>query len=203
MSRLDDLGINTHFIRRLNMREQLVRAADVYPFTVTMHNLAAGHFAARLGLDEGLLLPRPLVEFHLKSKTLQNPVISESHILTLGWASKDEIEEICEVSQRVNDFLCGQFLALGIRMANCTLEFGRVYLTETLDESHIILVDEISPETCHLVDITSGMRLDRSCHEKENSNPSEIYQEVAKRLGILSAGGPPDLKETILLAHSD
>lgn len=195
LTRLRDIGVESHFIKRLNMREQLVRAADVFPFQIRMNNIAAGSFSDRLGLDEGIVLPRPIPEFVLKSKELGYPIVSERHISTLGWAREDEIEDILSISQRVNDFLYGQFLALGIRLVNFTLEFGRLYPTELMDDMSIAVVDEISPDTCYLIDIATGDRLDQGNFFVNPKDAALGYQDVARRLGILTEGGPADLKE--------
>jgi len=185
MSRLGDLGIETHFIRILNMREQLVRAAEILPFKITLHNVASGLFAHRLGLEEGTSLSKPIPEFSLHSKDLQNPTVSAEHLTTLGWAEFEDIDDILLISQRVNDFLHGQFLALNLRLISLSLEFGRLY-TPDLTGSQIVITDELSPENCYLLDLTTGKRLDCQGMEDHPDQARSIYQEVAYRLGILN-----------------
>ena len=197
MSRLGDIGVETHFLRRLNMREQLIRATEVLPFKVVMHNVATGEFAKRLTLDEGMVLPEPIPEFHVKTKESKECVISDRHITALGWADSDEIETLFSVTQRINDFLCGQFLALGIRLMQYSLSFGRIYVSE-FGDTQILLIDEITPDSCHLLDLKTGERLDLN-HEPsadedtKDTRAAEIYQEIARRFGLLDAGGPADL----------
>lgn len=196
MSRLSEIGIQTHFLRRLNMREQLVRATEVLPFHVVVHNLAIGHFASRLGLEEAMLLPEPIPEFHVKNKKGKDSVVSERHLLTLGWADEEEIKSISEIVQRVNDFLCGQFLALGLRLMRYSLEFGRVYLSDYMGDTQILLVDEISLDNCYILDIKTGKRLDVHClpaNDLIGFNQTVLYQDLAKRFGLLTEGGPADL----------
>jgi phosphoribosylaminoimidazole-succinocarboxamide synthase len=197
MLRLGEIGIETHFIRRLNMREQLVRAAEVLPFDVVMHNVATGDFAKRLGLDEGMMLPEPIPELDVRTKGLLDSVISARHITGLGWADTDEVETLLNITQRINDFLCGQFLALGIRLMRYSLSFGRVYLSDFMGDTQIILIDEITPDNCHLLDLKTGERLDLNKDLAEDvydeQKATKIYQEIARRFGLLDAGGPPDL----------
>ncbi len=196
MSRLSEIGVETHFLRRLNMREQLVRAAEVLPFQVVMHNAATGDFAKRLGLDEGMMLPEPIPEFRIKTKGLDESLVSSHHITSLGWADTDEVESILDTTQRINDFLCGQFLALGMRLMQYSLEFGRVYLSEFMGDTQIILIDEITPDTCHILDLKTSERMDLSQvsnQELEDHKGAKFYQDIAQRFGLLEAGGPPDL----------
>lgn len=199
MSRLNEMGIETHFIKRLNMSEQLVKAAEPIPLRVTVHNVAVDQFAQRLGIEDPHSLMRPIVELSWKSRDLNYPVVSEQHIESLQWARPDEVEDMIIIAQRVNDFLSGQFYALGLRLLNFSLEFGRVYEGEFFDDSQIVIIDEISPDTCAILDLNSGERLDGLCkgnHEKENI--AKCYQEIARRFGILEEGGPIDLREPIV-----
>ncbi len=189
MSRLTDLGIDTHFTRALNMREQLIRAADPLPFYVTLHNIASGIFARRLGLEEGMPLAKPVPEFSLRSRELNNPVVATEHLTALGWSRFEEIDDILLTSQRVNDFLSGQFLALNMRLISFTLEFGRFYAPDLMD-SQIMITDELSPDTCNLLDLTTGRRLDRQGVQDDPEKAGKIYQEVAHRLGVLGLEHP-------------
>ncbi|MCX7337915.1 MAG: phosphoribosylaminoimidazolesuccinocarboxamide synthase [Alphaproteobacteria bacterium] len=202
MSRLDEIGVENHYLRRLNMCEQLVKATDPLPFVLTMNNIAVGDFAKRLGLDEGMALPEPIPEFRLKGvqESIQGSIISAHHITALGWADKEEIKVILDMAQRINDFLWGQFLALGMRIMHYDLEFGRVYMSEYMEDAELILIDEISADTCHILDIKTSKRF------VVNDDPSDIgvcyygraaYQEIARRFGILTAGGPPDLYQEV------
>lgn len=183
MSRLNDLSIDTHFIRTLNMREQLVRTTETLPFQLTLNNIASGKFAKRLGLEDGMVLSKPIPEFSLRSKELSDPVVAAEHLTALGWSRFEEIDEILLIAQRINDFLNGQFLALNIRLMSFSLQFGRFYTSDLMD-SQIIITDELSPETMNLVDITTGRRLDHQGMEDYPEAAGEIYQEVARRLGI-------------------
>ena len=196
MVRLNEIGVQTHFLRRLNMREQLVRATEALPFYMMVHNLAIGSFAKRLNLEEGMLLPEVIPEFHVKNKQLSESMISERHITTLGWADSEELDCIKEMIQRINDFLCGQFIALGLRLIRYNLEFGRVYLSEYLGDTQIVLIDEISVDSCSVLDIASGQRLDIDSLSDEDlklCNQRSLYHKLAGRFGLLTPGGPTDL----------
>ena len=176
---LDNLGIPTHFIKALNMREQLVQEVDVIPIEVVVRNFAAGSLVKRLGLEEGTHLPRTLVEYYYKDDELGDPMISEDHITTFGWATPQEIEEISGLALRINDFMCGMFSAVGIRLVDFKLEFGRVWEEEAM---RIVLADEISPDNCRLWDVKTGDKLDKDRFRQDLGGLLNAYQEVAARL---------------------
>ncbi|HEX2581266.1 MAG TPA: phosphoribosylaminoimidazolesuccinocarboxamide synthase [Dongiaceae bacterium] len=193
MQRLQEMGVPTHFVRRLNMREQLVREVEIVPLEVVVRNVAAGSLAKRFGMAEGAALPRSIVEYYYKSDELGDPMISEEHITAFGWANPQEIDEIMGLALRTNDFLSGLFLGVGLRLVDFKLEFGRLFDAET-EEMRIVLADEISPDNCRLWDIRTGEKLDKDRFRRDLGNVEEAYQEVARRLGILPEGGPRDLK---------
>ncbi len=191
MLRLQEIGIPTHFLRRLNMREQLVREVEIIPVEVVIRNVVAGSLAQRLGMEEGTPLPRSIVEFYLKNDDLNDPMITEEHMTAFGWAKHEEIDEIMNMALRINDFLSGLFLGVGIRLIDFKLEFGRSY---DGDEVRIVLADEISPDSCRLWDIKTNEKMDKDRFRRDLGKVEEAYQEVARRLGILPEGGPRDLK---------
>ena len=153
MLRLAEIGIPTHFVRRLNMREQLVKQVQIIPIEVVIRNVVAGSLAKRFGLEEGTALPRSVVEYYYKKDELNDPMVSEEHITAFGWASTQDLDDIMQLSLRVNDFLTGLFLGIGIRLIDFKLEFGRLYEG---DEMRIVLADEISPDNCRLWDLKKG-----------------------------------------------
>jgi phosphoribosylaminoimidazole-succinocarboxamide synthase len=191
MTRLTEAGIPTHFLRRLNMREQLVREVEIVPLEVVVRNVAAGSLATRFGLNEGTPLPRSIVEFYYKNDELSDPLVSEEHITAFGWATTQEIDEILNLALRINDFLSGLFLGVGLRLVDFKIEFGRLWEGE---EMRIVLADEISPDSCRLWDIKTNEKLDKDRFRRDLGQVEEAYQEVARRLGILPEGGPGDLK---------
>ena len=191
MTRLTEAGIPTHFLRRLNMREQLVREVEIVPLEVVVRNVAAGSLATRFGLNEGTPLPRSIVEFYYKNDELGDPLVSEEHITAFGWATTQEIDEILNLALRINDFLSGLFLGVGLRLVDFKIEFGRLWEGE---EMRIVLADEISPDSCRLWDIKTNEKLDKDRFRRDLGQVEEAYQEVARRLGILPEGGPGDLK---------
>lgn len=187
MTKLEGIGVPTHFLRSLNMREQLVRQVEVIPLEIVVRNIAAGSLCTRLGLKEGTVLPVPLVEFYFKRAELQNPMVTENHIYTFGWADPYEIDEIIGQAYRVNDYLNGLFAGIGLRLVDFKLEFGRLW--GEYDELYIILADEISPDNCRLWDAATGEKFDRDRFRQDLGNVVEGYQEVAKRLGLVPQGG--------------
>jgi phosphoribosylaminoimidazole-succinocarboxamide synthase len=191
MVRLGEIGIPTHFLRRLNMREQLIREVEIIPIEVVVRNIAAGSFTQRFGTAEGTPLPRCIVEFYYKSDELGDPMVAEEHITAFGWATPPELDEMLSMSLRINDFLTGLFLGHGIRLVDFKLEYGR--LTEN-EEIRLVLADEISPDNCRLWDIKTNEKLDKDRFRRDLDNVEEAYQEVARRLGILPESGPRDLQ---------
>jgi len=191
MLKLAEIGIPTHLVRRLNMREQLVRQVEIIPIVAVVRNVAAGSLTRRLGIPEGTLLPRSIVEYYYKSAELGDPLVSEEHITAFGWASTRELDEIVQIALRVNDFLCGLFLGIHIRLVDFRLEFGRLY---SEDDVRIVIADEISPDNCRLWDTRTNEKMDKDRFREDLGRVEEGYQEVARRLGILPEGGPTDFK---------
>ena len=191
MTRLNEMGVPTHFIRRLNMREQLIREVEIIPLEVVVRNVAAGSLATRLGLKEGTRLPRSIIEYYYKNDALQDPMVSEEHITCFGWASTQDLDDIVSLALRVNDFLSGLFLGVGIILVDFKLEFGRLYEN---DEMRIVLADEISPDNCRLWDANTGEKMDKDRFRRDLGKVEEGYQEVARRLGILPEAGVRDMK---------
>ncbi|MEM1106215.1 MAG: phosphoribosylaminoimidazolesuccinocarboxamide synthase [Pseudomonadota bacterium] len=182
MVRLAGLGIPTHFIRRLNMREQLIKKVEIIPLEVVVRNVVAGSLARRLGLEEGAALPRTIVEFYLKRDDLGDPLVSEEHIAAFNWAGPQEVDDMVSLALRVNDFTTGLFSAVGIRLIDFKLEFGRHYEGDMV---RTILADEISPDNCRLWDAESGEKLDKDRFRQDLGGVTEAYGEVARRLGII------------------
>jgi phosphoribosylaminoimidazole-succinocarboxamide synthase len=191
MSRLNEIGVQTHFVRRLNMREQLVREVEIIPVEVVIRNIAAGSLSKRLAIPEGTVLPRSIIEYYYKKDELGDPMVSEEHITCFGWATTQDLDDIVQLSLRVNDFLSGLFLGIGIKLVDFKLEFGRLW---TNDEMRIVLADEISPDNCRLWDAKTNDKMDKDRFRQDLGRVEEAYQEVARRLGILPEGGPADHK---------
>ncbi len=190
MQRLAEIGVPTHFLRRLNMREQLVHQLEMIPLTVVVRNIVAGTLAERFSIPKGTPLPRSIVEFYFKAEDRENPIVTEEHITAFGWAHPHEIDEILALSLRINDFLSGLFLGSGLRLVDLSLEFGRLWENEQM---RIILADEISPDNCRLWDLNTDEPMDKDRFRQNLGRVEEGYQEVARRLGILPKTTPLDL----------
>lgn len=194
MSGLNAIGVPTHFIRRLNMREQLVREAEIVPLEVVVRNFAAGELSARLGIPEGTPLPRPIVEYYYKEPRLNSPMVSEEHIFAFGWASQQDLDDIVALALRVNDFLSGVMLGVGIRLADFRLEVGRVWEGDFM---RLIVADEISPDSCRLWDLRASG--DGSPLGEIAPAPlADVYTELARRLGVLPSNVTHAPKPTLI-----
>jgi len=175
---LNDIGVPTHFIRRLNMREQLIREVEIIPLEVVVRNIAAGSLSQRLGIEEGTQLPRSIIEFYYKNDQLNDPMVSEEHITAFGWATPQEIDDIMSLAIRVNDFLSGLFLGVGIRLVDFKMETGRLWENDLM---RIVVADEISPDSCRLWDIKSNEKLDKDRFRRDLGGLVEAYTEVSGR----------------------
>jgi phosphoribosylaminoimidazole-succinocarboxamide synthase len=191
MLKLAEIGIPTHLVRRLNMREQLVREVEIIPVGVVVRNVAAGSLSSRLGIAEGTALPRSIIEYYYRNEELGDPLVCEEHITAFGWASTRDLDEMVQIALRTNDFLMGLFLGVNIRLIDFNLEFGRLYSD---DDVRIVIADEISPDSCRLWDTRTNEKLDKDRFREDLGRVEEGYQEVARRLGILPEGGPSDFQ---------
>lgn len=185
---LNTIGIPTHFIRRMNMREQLIREVEMIPLEVVVRNVAAGSLSKRLGVEEGTQLPRSIIEFNYKNDELDDPLVSEEHITAFGWASPQEIDDVMALAIRVNDFLTGLFLGIGIRLIDFKMECGRLWEGDMM---RIVVADEISPDSCRLWDVESNDKMDKDRFRRDMGGLLEAYQEVARRLGIMNENERP------------
>ena len=179
---INQIGIKTHLIKRLNMREQLVKLVEIIPIEFIVRNIATGSLTKRLGIDDGTVLKSPLLEYCYKNDELGDPLVAKEHILLFDWATETELNEIKKTCLRVNDFMLGMFKAIGIKLVDFKLEFGRLWKDSKIQ---IILADEISPDTCRLWDVVSDKKLDKDRFRKDLGNIIQAYQEVARRLGII------------------
>ena len=185
LNQLNEIGIETHLIKRLNMREQLIKSCEIVPVEFVVRNIAAGTLTNRLVMTEGTILRRPIIEYYYKNDDLNDPLVTEEHIEINNWASSMEIAHATETAFRINDFLIGLFRGVGIKLVDFKLEFGRIWKNE---DCKIILADEISPDTCRLWDLKDEKKLDKDRFRRDLGGLVEAYTEVAKRLGIMPEG---------------
>jgi phosphoribosylaminoimidazole-succinocarboxamide synthase len=184
LKNLAQCGIKTHLIKRLNMREQLIRKAEIFPIEFIVRNIATGSLIKRLDISEGTVLEKPLLEYCYKKDELQDPLISKEHIYSFGWASEKEIQEIDRITLRINDLLSGLFRGIGIKLVDFKIEYGIAWNKDS-EKKEIVLADEISPDTCRLWDLKTEKKLDKDRFRKDLGNVIQGYQEVARRLGIM------------------
>ncbi|CAM4141523.1 phosphoribosylaminoimidazolesuccinocarboxamide synthase [Palleronia rufa] len=195
MRGLTQIGVPNHFIKRLNMREQLIRQVEIIPLEVIVRNFAAGSLSTRLGMAEGTALPRPIVEFCYKDDKLGDPLVSEEHITAFGWAQQQDLDDMVALALRVNDFLSGVMMAVGIKLVDFKIEIGRVWDN---DFQRLIVADEISPDSCRLWDIETGQKLDKDVFRRDLGSLSDAYTEVARRLGVLPSNVTHATKPTLI-----
>ena len=194
MSGLNAIGVPTHFIRRVNMREQMVRMAEILPLEVVVRNFAAGELSARLGIPEGMALPRPIVEYYYKDERLNSPMVAEEHIVAFGWANQQDLDDMVALALRVNDFMSGVMLGVGVRLADFRLEMGRIWEGDFM---RLIVADEITPDSCRLWDL-------RGIAEREGGAPvdpvplADVYSELARRLGVMPSNVTHTTKPTLI-----
>ena len=182
LNNINQIGIPTHLIKRLNMREQLIKLAEIIPIEFIVRNIATGSLSKRLGIPDGTVLSKPLLEYCYKNDDLGDPIVAKEHIYEFNWMTAAELELIDSYTLRINDFMQGMFRGVGIKLVDFKLEFGKI---NEEGKKKIILADEISPDTCRLWDIVSEKKLDKDRFRKDLGNIIQAYQEVARRLGIM------------------
>ena len=195
MTGLNQIGIPTHFIKRLNMREQLVKSCEIVPLEISVRNYAAGTMSQRLGIEEGTQLPRPIVEYCLKNDDLGDPLVTEEHIAAFGWASQQDMDDILSLALRVNDFMSGVMFAVGIKLVDFKIEIGRIY---DGDFMRLIIADEISPDSCRLWDMETNEKLDKDVFRRDLGSLTDAYTEVARRLGVMPKNSQQFDKPTLI-----
>ncbi len=195
MNGLNEIGVPTHFIKRINMREQLIRNCEIIPLEVIVRNFSAGSFAKRLGVAEGTRLPRPIVEYCYKDDALGDPLVTEEHIAAFGWASQQDMDDILALALRVNDFMSGLMLGVGIRLVDFKIEIGRIYEEEF---HRLVVADEISPDSCRLWDIKTAEKLDKDVFRHDLGSLTNAYTEVARRLGVIPKSATSMQKPTLI-----
>ena len=182
LNNLSQIGIKNHLVKRINMREQLIKFVEIIPVEFIVRNIATGSLTKRLGIEDGTVLDEPLIEYCLKDDKLGDPLISKEHILTFKWSDKKEIEKIDKYLHRINDFMVGMFRGVGIKLVDFKVEYG---FTHESNKTQIVLADEISPDTCRLWDTITDKKLDKDRFRKDLGDGRPAETEVAKRLGIL------------------
>ncbi|WP_062763166.1 phosphoribosylaminoimidazolesuccinocarboxamide synthase [Falsirhodobacter sp. alg1] len=192
MTGLNSVGVPTHFIRRMNMREQLVRMAEMVPLEVMVRNYAAGGICERLGIPEGTPLPRPVVEYYFKDEKLGTPLVSEEHITAFNWANQQDLDDIVALILRLNDFLSGVMMGVGVRLADFRVEIGRIWEGDFM---RLIIADEITPDNCTLWDMRG---LDSEGNLRDPGPVSDMSTELARRLGVLPSNVTHTIKPTLI-----
>ena len=173
---LKDRGVDNHFVRVIDGTHQEVLRVTILPIEVVVRNITAGSICKRLGVKEGLPLPRPLVELYYKDDALGDPIITEDHAVLFGWGTQEELDQVKSMALKVNQLLGEMFEQVGVTLVDFKLEFGRT------KDGRIILADEISPDTCRLWDKATNDRLDKDRFRNDLGRVLEAYEEIWKRL---------------------
>ena len=181
MQYLKSKRVPTHFEEKLNDREQLIKKCEIIPIEFVVRNITAGSIAKKLGIKEGLKLKKPLLEYYYKKDSLDDPMISRDHLITFGWATNSELEEIDKMSLLINKHLRNLFLKKNIILVDFKIEFGRL----SSNPKKIVLADEISPDSCRLWDKKTNKKLDKDVFRRNLGSLLSAYEEVASRLGIV------------------
>ncbi|MGI4776114.1 MAG: phosphoribosylaminoimidazolesuccinocarboxamide synthase [Janthinobacterium lividum] len=185
MHKLDMIGIENHLIDKLNMREQLIQLVDVFPIQLSVSTVACGRYVEEFGIEEGYVFDSPIIDLKIKNSTLKYPVVNEHQILSFGWLNAEDIKQVKKKSIRIFDFLTGFFAGAGIRLVECTLEFGKVYDGE---EFIVMVTDEISLDNCKLWDISNNEKLGLEALYKNPGNATEIYQKIMNKISHMING---------------
>ena len=170
-------GIPTHYIEELSDRETAVKKVEIIPLEVIIRNITAGSFAKKMGMEEGIVLKRPTLEFSYKNDDLHDPFINRYYALALDLATEEEINTIEKYAFQVNEIMKQYFGSLGIDLVDFKIEFGRY-------KGQVILADEVSPDTCRLWDKETHEKLDKDRFRRDMGNVEDAYNEVFRRLGI-------------------
>lgn len=178
MQLLEKEGVPTHFVEELNERETVVKKVKIVPLEVIVRNIAAGSLSKRLGLDEGVPMKRPVIEYCYKDDELGDPMVNEYHILAMEYCTKEELDLIAKYALMVNDFMIKYLAKHNIELVDFKLEFGKTA------DGQIVLADEISPDTCRFWDATTHEKLDKDRFRRDMGGVEEAYAEMMKRIGL-------------------
>ena len=176
MAYLEKQGVPTHFIQEINERETVVKKVSIVPLEVIIRNISAGSFAQHYGVEEGIVLDQPTIEFSYKNDELGDPLLNHYHALALKLATMEEIETIEKYAFKVNEVLKAFWLSAGVTLVDFKLEFGR------LPDGTIVLADEISPDTSRLWDVKTHEKLDKDRFRRDMGGVEEAYAEIMKRM---------------------
>ncbi len=174
---LESKGVPTHYVEQINERETYVKKVQIVPLEVIVRNIATGSMSKRLGIPEGTVLKKPVVEFSYKDDALGDPLINDDHALALGAATEEELATIKALALKVNDILREYFAEIGVTLVDFKLEFGRY-------KGGIVLADEISPDTCRFWDSKTGEKLDKDRFRRDLDDVDKGYREIKKRMGL-------------------
>ena len=173
---LQEQGVETHFIKQLNEREQLVKKVEIIPLEMVVRNYAAGSMAQRLGVEEGIKSPVTIFDICYKKDELGDPLINDHHAVFLGAATYEELKEMYALTDKINEALKALFDKMNIILVDFKIELGKT------SDGKIVLADEISPDTCRLWDKDTLKKLDKDRFRRDLGEVTEAYVEIYNRL---------------------
>ena len=176
MQMLEKNGVPTHYVQELSERDTVVKKVSILPLEVIVRNISAGHFAARYGVEEGIVFDSPTIEFSYKNDALHDPLLNSYHAIALKIATKEEIETVKTLSFKINEILKAFFIERNVKLVDFKLEFGKTY------DGTIVLADEISPDTCRFWDAETNEKLDKDRFRRDMGNVEDAYTEMMKRV---------------------
>ncbi|MBR4045602.1 MAG: phosphoribosylaminoimidazolesuccinocarboxamide synthase [Alistipes sp.] len=173
---LNENGVSTHFVEKIDENKQLCRVVEHIPIEVIVRNVIAGSMAKRLGIEEGVVPENTIFDICLRGEELGDPLVNDHHAVALGIATYEELAKIYEISAKVNLLLSELFTKAGITLVDFKIEFGRT------ESGELILADELTPDTCRLWDMATGERMDKDRFRRDLGRVRETYEEVACRI---------------------
>ncbi|MDY2738081.1 phosphoribosylaminoimidazolesuccinocarboxamide synthase [Intestinibacter sp.] len=173
---LEKQGIKTHLIKTLSDREQLVKKVTILPLEVIVRNITAGSFCKRYGVEEGIVLDKPIFEMSYKNDEFGDPLMNDDHAVALKLATQEEIDYIREQTLKINEIMKEFFLKLDLKLVDFKIEFGKDA------DGNIILADEISPDSCRLWDVNTNEKLDKDRFRRDLGDLVQGYEEVLSRM---------------------
>ncbi len=173
---LEEAGIKTHMIEKINDRDIRVKKVEIFPLEVIVRNITTGSFCKRLGAPEGLVLDEPIFEMSYKNDEYGDPLINDDHAVALKLATREELAYIKATTLKINELLKQFFLSMNLKLVDFKIEFGKT------KEGEILLADEISPDSCRLWDVDTNQKYDKDVFRQDIGDLIETYKAVLARM---------------------
>ena len=173
---LEEAGIKTHMIEKINERDIRVKKVEIFPLEVIIRNITTGSFCKRLGAPEGVVLDEPIFEMSYKNDEYGDPLINDDHAVALKLATREELAYIKATTLKINELLKQFFLSMNLKLVDFKIEFGKT------QNGEILLADEISPDSCRLWDVDTNQKYDKDVFRQDIGDLIETYKAVLTRM---------------------